>query len=128
MLRLLGLSLAIAWASWALGGFDGSSAWAEDSAAMRSGGSAPSPTSLQAAQLRSVCAPCHARPGSGAPLMGDAAAWAPRLEVGFEVLVARTVDGYRTMPPLGTCGSCGEADFRVLVSAVSGLPDPEASQ
>ena len=81
-------------------------------------------TPLQAVQLRSVCARCHARPGSGAPLIGDTAAWTARAPVGFEVLLARTIDGYRTMPPLGTCGSCDEADFRALVVAVSGVADP----
>jgi cytochrome c5 len=81
-------------------------------------------TELQSAQLGLVCARCHARPGSGAPLMGDLAEWARRSSVGFDVLLARTVDGWQTMPPLGTCGSCTEEDFRALVSVVSGVADP----
>lgn len=81
-------------------------------------------TSLQQHQFQQVCARCHARPNAGAPLVGDVAAWTERNAQGFEVLLRHTIDGWRTMPPLGTCGSCGEADLRILVSLVSGLSDP----
>ena len=96
--------------------------------AARAASDAPPLSPLQAAQLQAVCSRCHARPDSGAPLMGDGAAWAERNAAGFAVLLRHTVDGWRTMPPLGTCGSCSEADLRVLVAIVSGLPDPQAAR
>ena len=81
---------------------------------------------LQARQYQNVCARCHARADSGAPLVGDAIAWSERNAGGFEQLLQRTVDGWRTMPPLGTCGGCSEADLRALVVYVSGASDPAA--
>jgi len=78
---------------------------------------------LSAAQARAyqtICASCHARPGTGAPLVGDEVAWRERRALGAETLVARTVNGWRGMPPLGTCGACSETDLRALVAYVSG--------
>ena len=37
-------------------------------------------------------------------------------------LLVHTVDGYRGMPPLGTCGLCSEDDFRELIRYMAGLP------
>ena len=82
---------------------------------------------LQAQQYQNVCARCHAQADSGAPLVGDAAAWTERNGGGFEQLLKRSVDGWQSMPPLGTCGSCSEADLRALVAYMSGLADPAAS-
>ena len=79
-----------------------------------------SPAAARAWQT--ACASCHARPGTGAPLAGDAKAWADRRSQGADVLLAHTVDGYKGMPPLGTCGLCTEAELRELVAYVSGLP------
>ena len=76
----------------------------------------------QQLQYQVVCATCHAMPGTGAPLTGDRAAWLERNAQGFEALLRNTVDGMRSMPPLGTCGSCTEADLRALVAYLSGLP------
>ncbi len=71
---------------------------------------------------QTACASCHARPGTGAPLTGDEAAWAERRAQGADVLLAHTVNGYRGMPPLGTCGLCSEAELRELVVYMAGLP------
>jgi cytochrome c5 len=73
---------------------------------------------------QSVCAECHARAGTGAPLAGDAGAWAKRRAQGAELLLAHTVNGYRGMPPLGACGACSEADLRALVGYLSGASAP----
>jgi cytochrome c5 len=69
---------------------------------------------------QSVCAECHARPGTGAPLAGDSGAWAKRRAQGADALLAHTVNGYRGMPPLGACGACSEAELRALVAYLSG--------
>ena len=71
-----------------------------------------------------ICATCHARGGTGAPLVGDEAEWRRRRAQGFAVLLAHTVNGWRGMPPLGTCGACSEADLAELVGYVSGMVSP----
>jgi cytochrome c5 len=69
-----------------------------------------------------ACASCHGRPGIGAPITGLEADWRERREQGLDVLLVHTVDGYRGMPPLGTCGLCSEQDLRALVRYMAGLP------
>ena len=71
---------------------------------------------------QTACASCHARAGTSAPLTGDTAAWSSRRTQGADVLLAHTVNGYRGMPPLGTCGLCSEAELRELIVYMAGLP------
>ncbi|MBE0763098.1 cytochrome c5 family protein, partial [Escherichia coli] len=49
---------------------------------------------------------------SGAPLTGDAAAWAPRLAQGIDTLLDHSINGYKGMPPMGMCMQCSEEQFR----------------
>ena len=96
-------------------------------AACSRSGDAPPATRAQlspdgARAYQTACASCHARPGTGAPLVGDDATWAKRRAQGADVLLAHTVNGYRGMPPLGTCGLCSEAELRALVAYMAGLP------
>lgn len=62
-----------------------------------------------------TCKACHGLPGSGAPLTGDTAAWAPRVAQGMDTLLDHTIAGFKGMPPLGSCGDCSEDDFRALI-------------
>ena len=82
------------------------------------------PTERQLALFTNNCVQCHARPGIGVPLAGDAAAWKERVAQGEERMLLNVVHGLRGMPPLGYCSACGESDFRVLIRLMSGLPDP----
>jgi len=75
--------------------------------------------------LAQICAPCHARPGIGAPQIGDEAAWGPRRAAGFERLLTNTIEGYLGMPPLGTCSFCTEEELRRLVAILSSMPGDE---
>jgi cytochrome c5 len=71
-----------------------------------------------------ICAYCHARAETSAPVMGDAAEWqrrAAETEGGFEGLVRNTIVGIGNMPPLGTCGYCTETEIRNLVATMSVL-------
>ncbi|MDP9517703.1 c-type cytochrome [Pseudomonas protegens] len=68
----------------------------------------------------SSCQLCHANPASGAPLAGDAKAWAPRLAQGAETLLDHSINGYQGMPPMGLCMQCSEAQFLALISFMSG--------
>jgi cytochrome c5 len=45
------------------------------------------------------CSACHASGALGAPKLGDAAAWAPRIKTGFNALVHSAVAGKGQMPP-----------------------------
>jgi cytochrome c5 len=47
------------------------------------------------------CAACHASGAAGAPKLGDAAAWAPRLKSGYDALLASALKGKGAMGPQG---------------------------
>jgi cytochrome c5 len=61
------------------------------------------PKQLQAGPdvYKAVCSSCHAAGVAGAPKVGDAAGWAPRISQGYETLVAHAVNGIRAMPAKG---------------------------
>ena len=61
------------------------------------------------------CMACHATGAAGAPKVGDAAAWAPRIAQGMDSLVANATNGLNAMPPKGLCMSCSEADLQAAV-------------
>lgn len=69
----------------------------ELAAAPPAGGVARSGEQVYAAQ----CAACHASGAAGAPKLGDAAAWAPRIKTGYEALLASALKGKGNMPPQG---------------------------
>ena len=50
---------------------------------------------------KTQCAACHAAGVSGAPKFGDAAAWGPRIALGFDTLVHDALKGKNAMPPQG---------------------------
>jgi c(7)-type cytochrome triheme protein len=58
-----------------------------------------------------VCVACHATGAAGAPKVGDAAAWAPRIKTGLNALYASALKGKGAMPPKG--GSPGLPDTAV---------------
>ena len=47
------------------------------------------------------CAACHATGAVGAPKLGDAAAWGPRIQTGFEALVHSALKGKGAMAAQG---------------------------
>lgn len=53
----------------------------------------------------SACLACHGAGVAGAPVLGDAAQWAPRIAQGMEVLTKHAIEGYSGeqgyMPPKG---------------------------
>ncbi len=71
------------------------------------------------------CALCHASGVAGAPTVGDAAAWQPRLAKGRAALLRNTVEGYNRMPPLGYCMSCEADDFVAMIEFMAGLAQGE---
>jgi len=65
----------------------------------------PVATTLSGPQVyNAACLACHGSGIGGAPILGDAAAWAPRIAQGDDVLKSHAVDGFTDvgfMPPKG---------------------------
>ncbi len=61
--------------------------------------------------VKSVCIMCHGTGLMGAPKIGDAAGWAPRIEQGYDTLVQHATNGIRSMPAKG--GNPGLSDQEV---------------
>ncbi|MDC7823522.1 c-type cytochrome [Pseudomonas sp. BLCC-B13] len=98
---------------------------AEDAVQAPAGAGKGVPQDAKLAQLYGAsCKQCHANPAAGAPLTGDAQAWAPRLEKGMDTLLDHSINGFQGMPPLGLCMQCGEADFRALIEFMAAAPQP----
>lgn len=83
---------------------------------------------------KSQCAACHATGVSGAPKFGDAAAWAPRLGQGFEVLVQSALKGKNAMAPQGG-GEFNDLEISRAVAFMANAgganfpePQPEAKE
>jgi cytochrome c5 len=51
--------------------------------------------------FKSTCAACHATGAAGAPKVGDAGAWGPRLADGYDKVVGYALHGLRAMPAKG---------------------------
>ena len=62
------------------------------------------------------CKQCHKTGISGAPKLGDKAAWTTRLEQqGLEQLVERAWTGFKAMPPKGNCLKCSKEEIRETI-------------
>lgn len=68
--------------------------------------------------VTSKCSVCHGAGVAGAPKIGDAAAWKPRIAQGIDTLVAHAISGIRAMPPKGTCADCSDAEIKAAVEAM----------
>ncbi len=64
---------------------------------------------------QSTCFACHGTGAAGAPKLGDAAAWAPRIASGMDALMNSAINGKNAMPPRGTCGNCSDDDLKAAV-------------
>jgi len=85
-------------------------------------GSAAAPTVTASAGPRSgsevygaVCMACHTTGAAGAPVIGDASAWAPRIDQGLETLFSHSINGFNAMPAKGGCASCPDEEIKAAV-------------
>ncbi|WP_374356760.1 cytochrome c5 family protein [Chitinimonas sp.] len=62
----------------------------------------------------STCVACHGSGAAGAPKFGDKSAWAPRVKVGLDALVASGIKGKNAMPAKGGYGGSDE-EFHAAV-------------
>tara|TARA_R110002110_G_scaffold406421_1_gene626492 strand:- start:332225 stop:332602 length:378 start_codon:yes stop_codon:yes gene_type:complete len=68
------------------------------------------------------CKSCHTVAATGAPLTGDAVAWAPRMNKGMNTLVDNVVNGFGGMPPFGLCMACDVEQFEALITFMAREP------
>ena len=62
------------------------------------------------------CFSCHSPGLNGAPKLGDAQAWAPRIARGKSMLLQTTIEGIPpAMPPRGICMSCTDEELRQAI-------------
>ena len=64
----------------------------------------------------SACFACHATGAAGAPLLGDNAAWGPRIDQGMDSLVYYALNGKGGMPPRGGRMDLSDDDIRASVA------------
>ena len=88
-------------------------------------GSAAAPTETASSGPRSgsevydaVCMACHTTGAAGAPVIGDADAWAPRIDKGLDTLVSHAINGFNAMPAKGGCSSCPDEEIQASVEYI----------
>lgn len=69
--------------------------------------------------IASACGNCHREGSNGAPKIGDANAWRPRLAKGIDELVASAIHGHNKMPSRGGFSNLSDADIRAAVSTMA---------
>jgi cytochrome c5 len=62
-----------------------------------------------------TCVACHAAGVANAPKLGDKAAWAPRVAIGKDALVASVVKGKGAMPPKAGAADLKDDDIKAAV-------------
>ncbi|SFT56708.1 Cytochrome c5 [Halomonas saccharevitans] len=67
-----------------------------------------------------ACMACHATGAAGAPVKGDAEAWATRLEKGTETLYSHAINGFNAMPAKGGNTSLSDAEVQAAVDHMVG--------
>lgn len=58
------------------------------------------------------CTACHSVGVAGAPKLGNAGDWAPRVAKGFDSLMSNAINGINAMPPRGTCATCSDEEIQ----------------
>lgn len=65
-----------------------------------------------------VCMACHTTGAAGAPVIGDADAWAPRIDQGMETLISHAINGYNAMPAKGGCADCPDEEIEAALEHI----------
>lgn len=66
------------------------------------------------------CIACHASGVNGAPKIGNADEWAPRIAQGKDVLLKHALEGFNAMPAKGTCMDCSDDE---IIAAIDHLTE-----
>ncbi len=73
------------------------------------------------------CAGCHLTGAGGAPKIGDIADWAPRIKNGMNTLYKNALNGFKGMPPKGTCMTCSKQQIQDAVQYIVSQSKPGAA-
>ena len=78
---------------------------------------AAAPTASRSGEdiYRTSCAACHDTGAAGAPMLGDAGAWASFTEKGMDGMLRNSISGVNAMPPRGTCVNCSDDELREAI-------------
>ncbi len=76
-------------------------------------------TARQTQMWAASCALCHVNGNAGAPVVGIAEHWQPRVAKGMQTLLQHTLEGFNSMPPLGYCMACETQDFNAMILFMS---------
>jgi len=63
--------------------------------------------------FKAVCSACHTAGVAGAPKLGDASAWAPRIAQGYDALLSTALHGKGVMPPRGGASPDDYSDYEI---------------
>ena len=78
--------------------------------------------------VQAQCAKCHQSGVSGAPRIGDRAAWIQRLKRGLDFAVRSAINGHGPMPPRGGMADLTDSEIRAaVVYMFNPVPAPTAS-
>ena len=67
---------------------------------------------------KSKCVACHNTGAAGAPKIGDAGAWAPRVAKGVDTVYANAINGINGMPAKGLCMDCSDDEIKATVDYI----------
>ena len=67
-----------------------------------------------------ACMACHTTGAAGAPVIGNADQWAPRIDKGLDPLIDHASNGFNAMPAKGGCASCSDEE---IVAAIEHIID-----
>jgi cytochrome c5 len=65
--------------------------------------------------VETQCVKCHGKGVGGAPMIGDRAAWTPRLKQGLDPVVASAIHGHGAMPPRGGMANLTDVEIRSAI-------------
>jgi cytochrome c5 len=71
--------------------------------------------------VKQVCAMCHASGMMSSPKLGDAAAWAPRIEKGVDTLYNHAINGFNMMPARGGRADLTDDEVKLAVDHMLSL-------
>jgi cytochrome c5 len=64
------------------------------------------------------CMACHTTGAAGAPIIGVAADWEPRIAQGMDMLYSHAINGIGMMPAKGLCMDCSDEDIESTVDYI----------
>jgi cytochrome c5 len=71
--------------------------------------------------VKNTCALCHSTGMMNSPKLGDAEAWAPRIEQGIEKVYAHAINGFNMMPARGGNPDLSDDDIKAAVDHMISL-------